>query len=63
MVEITVEELLVRFGSLVVEETVAVLLASVEELKVLALTSKVTRASPPTLTVPSEQLMVVVAVV
>src|SRR5271169_5576189 len=63
IVETTVEELLVRFGSPVVAETVAVLVASVEELNVLALTLKVTRTSPSTLTVPREQLIVVVAVV
>ena len=49
MVEIAVEELFVAFGSPVVAETVAVLLASVTELKVLAVTLMVMSTSPPTL--------------
>jgi hypothetical protein len=63
MVEVAEEELFVRFGSLVVAATVAVLVERVEELKVLALTLIVTTARPPTLIEPSVQLTVVVATV
>lgn len=54
------EELLAEFGSLVVAVTVAVLVEREEELKELAVTSIVTVTSPPTLTLPSEQVTVVV---
>ena len=63
MVEIAVELLFVRFGSLVVALTVAVLLAVDPELKVDALTLMVTITSPPTLIEPRGQLTVVVAAV
>jgi hypothetical protein len=63
MVDVAEEELFVRFGSLVVAETVAILVESVEELKVLALTLMVTMARPPTLMEPREQPTVVVATV
>ena len=63
IVEMTDEELFVRFGSPVVAETVAVLVESVEELKVLALALIVMITNPPTLTEPSEQLTVVVETV
>jgi hypothetical protein len=62
-VEVAEAELLVRFGSPVVAETVAVLVDRVEELKVFALTLIVIRTSPPTLTEPIEQLTVVVEAV
>jgi hypothetical protein len=61
MVEVAEEELLVRFGSPVVAETVAVLVERAAELKVLALTLMVTTTSPPTLIELSVQLTVVVA--
>ena len=55
------EELFVEFGSLVVAETVAVLVDCVEELNVLAVTLIVTMAKPPTLIEPRLQLTDVVA--
>ena len=63
MVEVAVEELFARFGSLVVELTVAVLVVSDEELNVLAVTLIVTIAELPTLRLPKEQFTVVVAAV
>lgn len=63
MVEVTEAVLLVRFGSPVVAETVAVLVESVEELNVLALTLMVMRTRPPTLRLPILQSTVVVATV
>ena len=58
MLETTVDELFVEFGSEVVELTVAVFVAAVEELKVAALTLMVITTSPPTLTVPRLQVTV-----
>lgn len=46
--EVAVEVLFVRFGSLVVELTVAVFVASVEELNVAAFTLIVMITRPPT---------------
>lgn len=63
MVEVKDAVLLERFGSPVVAETVAVFVERVEELKVLALTLMVMTTRPPTLTVPREQLTVVVEIV
>lgn len=63
IVELTDEVLLVRFGSPVVAETVAVFVERVEELNVLALALMVMRTSPPTLTDPIEQLTLVVEAV
>jgi hypothetical protein len=63
MVEMDDEELFVVFGSVVVAETVAVLVDCVEELKVLAVTLIVTMAKPPTLIEPRLQPTDVVATV
>src|ERR1700690_704771 len=58
IVEVADEGLFVKFGSLVVEETVAVLVESVAELNVAALTLIVMITNPPTLTEPTLQLTV-----
>src|SRR5271167_1043425 len=63
MVEMDEEELFVEFGSLVVAETVALLVDCVEELKVLAVTLIVMMARPPTLIEPRLQPTEVVATV
>jgi len=55
MVEMDDEELFVVFGSVVVAETLAVLVDCVEELKVLAVTLMVTITRPPTLIEPRLQ--------
>ena len=53
-----VEKLLDGFGSLVVDVTVAVLLARLDELNIAAVVLIVTVTKPPTLTVPMLQLTV-----
>ena len=58
MVEFVVEKLLLGLGSLVVDETVAVLVARVDELNMTAVVLMVTIARPPTLKVPMLQLTV-----
>ncbi len=55
---IVVEKLLVKFGSLVLEVTIAVLVAKVDELNIAALALIVTRTKPPTGIVPILQLTV-----
>src|SRR5579863_577823 len=61
IVDIEVDELFKRFGSEVVELTVAVFVEVVEELKVVALTLMVTTAVLPTLRLPSVQVTLPVA--
>ena len=63
IVEMAVEELFVRFGSLVVALTVAVLEEVVAELNVAASTLIVMITKPPTLTDPRLQFTVVVEAV
>jgi hypothetical protein len=60
MVDMAVEVLFAKFGSLVVELTVAVLLDCDEELNVFAVTLMVTTAELPTLRLPRLQTTVVV---
>ena len=58
MVDMEVDELFKRFGSEVVEATVAVFVEVVEELNVVALTLIVMTAVLPTLRLPSVQVTV-----
>ena len=60
MVDMAVDVLFAKFGSLVVELTVAVLLDCDEELNVFAVTLMVTTAELPTLRLPRLQTTVVV---
>jgi len=50
--------LFAEFGSLLVDETVAVLVARLDELNIAAVVLMVTTAKPPTLNVPMVQLTV-----